>query len=117
MKRKLHFLLAVGIGLVASVGWLHAEDGKLAKDANVTFKDNPGYTFVYAQGNPVTVTAGTDGTTIIKADDSSEQLVFPSDSVSKLFLFGGSKNATVSSTKITVTSVRLAVCLVVDMEN
>ena len=24
MKRKLHFLLAVGIGLVASVGWLHA---------------------------------------------------------------------------------------------
>lgn len=26
MKRKLHFLLAVGIGLVASVGWLHAED-------------------------------------------------------------------------------------------
>ena len=27
MKRKLHFLLAVGIGLTASVGWLHAENG------------------------------------------------------------------------------------------
>lgn len=26
MKRKLHFLLAVGIGLMASVGWLHAEE-------------------------------------------------------------------------------------------
>jgi hypothetical protein len=25
MKRKLHFLLAVGIGLTASVGWLHAQ--------------------------------------------------------------------------------------------
>lgn len=27
MKRKLHFLLAVGIGLTASVGWLHAQSG------------------------------------------------------------------------------------------
>ncbi len=26
MKRKLHFLLAVGIGLTASVGWLHAQE-------------------------------------------------------------------------------------------
>ena len=26
MKRKLHFLLAVGIGLTTSVGWLHAAD-------------------------------------------------------------------------------------------
>ena len=104
MKRKLHFLLAVGIGLTASVGWLHAEDAKLAKDANVTFKDKTGCTFVYAQGNPVTVTAGENSSTIIKVDDSEEQLVIPKDSVNKLYLFGGSKNGTVTSTKITVVS-------------
>lgn len=30
MKRKLHFLLAVGIGLMASVGWSHAQINSLA---------------------------------------------------------------------------------------
>lgn len=43
MKHKLRFLLAIGIGLMTSIGWLHAEDDGYAKDG-----DN--YTVSTAQG-------------------------------------------------------------------
>lgn len=43
MKHKLRFLLAIGIGLMTSIGWLHAENDGYAKDG-----DN--YTVSTAQG-------------------------------------------------------------------
>lgn len=110
MKKRILLLFVAMIGMATSGGWAQGDDGttpatKLTKDENVTFKEATGFTFVYANGNPVTVTQGDNNATIITADgEPSESITIAKDNVNKLYLFGGSKNGNVSSSKITVTS-------------
>lgn len=116
MKKRILLLFVSMIGMATSVGWAQSGDDttqeettKLTMDNNVTFKDVTGFTFVYANGNPVTVTEGTDNATVITVDDqttggTSESITIEQTKTNKLYLFGGSKNGPVASSKITVTS-------------
>ena len=64
---------------------------------------NAGYTFVYANGQPITIEKGSkDGLVKISVDNTND--VLEVETSKKPVVFGGSKNATVSSSKITMKS-------------
>ena len=63
-----------------------------------------GYTFIYANGNPITIQKGTDDKTVkITVDGTDEEMTF-TEADKKLVVFGGAKNETVESSKITMLS-------------
>ena len=64
---------------------------------------NAGYTFVYANGQPITIEKGSkDGLVKISVDNTND--VLEVETSKNPVVFGGSKNATVSSSKITMKS-------------
>ena len=64
---------------------------------------NKGYTFIYANGNPITIEQGsTEGFVKISIDNTND--VLEVETSKNPVVFGGSKNATVSSSKITMKS-------------
>ena len=64
---------------------------------------NEGYTFIYANGNPITIEQGsTEGLVKISVDNTDD--VLEVETSKNPVVFGGSKNATVSSSKITMKS-------------
>lgn len=109
MKRKLHFLLAVGIGLTASVGWLHAEETPIWKEtAKIPFMGNGRQAiFVYANGHPATIsktpgaTKDNQVTITFSAGDHESITIAEGDTA---VIFGGSKNGTVTTSNITMES-------------
>lgn len=100
MKKRILLLLVAMIGMATSVGWaedaqtskLKVEDGKI-KETNVKF--------VFANGNPVTiegiagnkVKVSLDETDFVELDESSNPVIL-----------GGSKDAEVASSNITMKS-------------
>lgn len=86
------------IGMATSVGW--AQNSLTTKITQETISSK---TYVFANGNPIKVTAGTDKQTIITLVDESEESVTIEDG-SNLLLFGGSKDNSVESSSITIES-------------
>ena len=66
---------------------------------------NNGYTFVYANGNPVTIESSADGKVKISVDDTDEYIEILESK--NPVIFGGSKNKVVASSQITVKSGKL----------
>lgn len=95
MKKRILLLLVTMIGLATNVGW--AENDPATKITQETIGGNP---YVFANGNSITVTAGTEKQTIITLTDNSETVTI--EDGSNLLLFGGSKNKTVESSSITI---------------
>ncbi|RHO64276.1 hypothetical protein DW083_21600, partial [Parabacteroides sp. AF48-14] len=91
---------------VTSVGWVHAQEnatqstnGKLTAEDVGTGKDLRKY--VYANGNPITITAkGEKGVTI----KSGEEDILEYENGAIVILFGGKKNAFVETSTITMES-------------
>lgn len=95
MKKRILLLFVTMIGLATNVGW--AENDPATKITQETIGGNP---YVFANGNSITVTAGTEKQTIITLTDNSETVTI--EDGSNLLLFGGSKNKTVESSSITI---------------
>lgn len=108
MKKRILLLLVAMIGLATSAGW--AEDSSvithefLQNFPNKPTSWNKGYTFVYANGHPITITEGStaDKVKISVTNNSSDPLEL--DVTANPVIFGGSKNADVSTSTITMTS-------------
>ncbi len=99
-------MLLAAFMAVTSVGWVHAQEnatqstnGKLAAEDVGTGKDLRKY--VYANGNPITITAkGEKGVTI----KSGEEDILEYENGAIVILFGGKKNAFVETSTITMES-------------
>lgn len=105
MKKRILLLLVAMIGMATSAGWA---DSVITNEFFQNFPNKPtswnlGYTFVYANGNPITITEGSsDDKVKISVDDSDEYLEI--ELSKNPVIFGGSKNAEVSASTITMTS-------------
>ncbi|WP_456088068.1 Ig-like domain-containing protein [Parabacteroides sp.] len=66
-------------------------------------KWNKGYTFIYANGNPITIEQGSTADLVKISVDNTDDVLEVETSKNPV-VFGGSKNATVSSSKITMKS-------------
>lgn len=105
MKKRILLLLVAMIGLATSVGW--AENVITTEFFN-NFPNKPtswnkGYTFVYANGHPITITKGSDTNKVKISVDSSEEALELEISKNPV-VFGGSKNGEVAASTITMTS-------------
>ncbi|WP_298553749.1 DUF6383 domain-containing protein [uncultured Parabacteroides sp.] len=120
MKRKLHFLLAVGIGLTASVGWLHAETatgGKLHSSSSaMTFKTGAKDT-LFANGNPIRIELQKGSTTELDsikvsvlnaAKDGTTADYFTCKNDAKLVVIGGKCSAEAETSYIEMISGKLS---------
>jgi hypothetical protein len=96
------------IGLATSVGL--AEDSSvithefLQNFPNKPTSWNKGYTFVYANGNPITITEGSTADKVKISVTNNPGDFLELDVANNPVVFGGSKNAEVSTSTITMTS-------------
>lgn len=108
-KRTLHLLLALGIGLVAGTGWVHAEESPVWKETQkqVFMRTGMNAIFVYANGHPVTINKSVDATKdnqiIITFDEPDIAPIIIAEGDTAV-IFGGSKNGTVASSSVTMNS-------------
>lgn len=91
---------------IADVGW--AQNNTLTKEDNVTLGSTNGLIFVYANGNPITISENSSEGGIIIAPEnpakSNEAITLSAEEANKTFIFGGKKDESVTTTKITVKS-------------
>ncbi|RGP17697.1 Ig-like domain-containing protein [Parabacteroides gordonii] len=108
MKKRILLLLVAMIGLATSVGL--AEDSSvithefLQNFPNKPTSWNKGYTFVYANGNPITITEGSTADKVKISVTNNPGDFLELDVANNPVVFGGSKNAEVSTSTITMTS-------------
>ena len=100
MKKRILLLLVAMIGLATSVGL--AEDSSvithefLQNFPNKPTSWNKGYTFVYANGNPITITEGSTADKVKISVTNNPGDFLELDVANNPVVFGGSKNAEVS---------------------
>lgn len=114
MKKRILLLFVAMIGMATSFGWAQEDGSTTPEEKKLTQEEHDGfpnksnwkgkYTFIYANGNPITITESTNGSDKVKISVDGTEESLEVEVTKNPVIIGGSKNGEVENSTITMIS-------------